>query len=50
MRNFMMNQDLTSQTPKPSLFHGHDFKVFPNELLTCPEITALCVSTNNLQM
>ena len=37
MRNFIMNQDFTSQTPKPSLFHGHDFKVFPNELLTCPE-------------
>ena len=22
--------------PKPPLSQGHDFKVFPNELLTCP--------------
>ena len=37
MKNFIMNQDATSQNSKPPLFHGHDFKVFPNELLTCPE-------------
>ena len=32
-----MNQDLTSQNPKTPLFHGHNFKVCTNELLTCPE-------------
>ena len=32
MKNFIMNQDFTSQNPKPPLFHGHDFKVIPNEL------------------
>ena len=31
-----MNQDFTGQNPKPPLSQGHDFKVFPNELLTCP--------------
>ena len=36
MKNFIMNQVLTSQNPKPPLFmdREHDFKVFPNELLT----------------
>ena len=37
MNNIIMNQDFTSQNPKPPLFHGHEFKVFPNELLMCPE-------------
>ena len=37
MKNFIMNQVLTSQNPKPSLFHGHDFKVFPNEIVTSLE-------------
>ena len=37
MKNFNINQDFKSQNPKPPLFHGHDFKVFPKELLTCPE-------------
>ena len=37
MKNFIMNQDATSQNSKPPLFHGHDFKFFPNKLLTCPE-------------
>ena len=26
-----------SYSPKSPLFHGRDFKVFPNELLMCPE-------------
>ena len=30
MKNFIMNDDFTSQNPKP-------FKVFLNELLTCLE-------------
>ena len=34
MKNFIMNQDFASQNP---LSHGHDFKVFPNEMLRCPE-------------
>ena len=37
MKNIIMNQVFTSQNPKSqktTLFHGHDFKVFPNELLT----------------
>ena len=34
MKNVIMNQVFTSQNPKSTLFHGHDFKVFPNELLT----------------
>ena len=29
--------DFTSQNSKLPLFHGLDFKVFPNDLLTCPE-------------
>ena len=37
MKTFIMNQDFTSQNPKPPHSHGHDFKVLPNELLTCPE-------------
>ena len=37
MKNFIMNQDFRSQNPKPPLFHGYDFKGFPNKLLTCPE-------------
>ena len=37
MKNYITNKDFTSQNPKPPLFHRHDFKVFPNELLTCPE-------------
>ena len=37
MKNFIMNQDFTTQNPKSPLFQGHDLKVFPNELLTCPE-------------
>ena len=36
MKNFNMNQDFTSQNPKPPLFHRLDSEVFPNELLTCP--------------
>ena len=31
MKNFIMNQDLAR------LFHGHDFKVYLNELLICPD-------------
>ena len=37
MKNFIMNQDFTSQNLKHQLFHGHDFKVFPNELPKRPE-------------
>ena len=37
MKNFIMKQDFTTQNPKSPLFQGHDLKVFPNELLTCPE-------------
>ena len=37
MKNFIKNQDFTSQNQKPPHFHGHDFKVFLDELLTCPE-------------
>ena len=33
MKNFIMNQVFTSQNPKPPLVLGHDFEVFPNELL-----------------
>ena len=37
MKNVIMNQDFTSRNPEPPLFHGLDFKVFPNKLLMCPE-------------
>ena len=37
MKNVIMNQDFTSQKLKPTLFHGYNFNVFPNELLTCTE-------------
>ena len=32
MKNLIMNQDFTSQNPKPPLFRRHDFKVF---LMNC---------------
>ena len=37
MKNFIMNQDFTVRNTKPPHFQGHDFKVFCDELLTCPE-------------
>ena len=37
MKNFIMNEDFTSQNPKPPLFYGYDFKIFLNGLLTCLE-------------
>ena len=37
MKNLIMNRVFTSQNPKSqktTLFHGHDFTVFPNKLPT----------------